>query len=196
MAHDLSAFHGMRVLVLACLAACGRGPKPFVDVDTAVDRWDGLGIPLFGDIAFKAMLTSPTDELASASGTVTALCLGCAVGDGTTEHDFLGSPATIRIDLGAIDGTATFMGGRGILDLTGSAADGIELRATGTIALATTICDSIVDVHFAFHPTDALLKRDPKQYALASVTGARRSEDGWYHAYIAGPLAQARLGSD
>ena len=180
------------------LGACSHGPKPFVDIDKDVDRWDGLGVPLIGHIALKATLTSPKNEYATATGTVMVGCTHCTLGDGgklkfAVKTEFLGDGIEFPpIALGAIDGMATFTDGKGTVALHLGTVDSVEAELAGTVVLANEVAKSTVDLHFKFRPSDKLRESDPKGYAIISTTGAMVDDKGWFKIHITGKLDDTR----
>jgi type II secretion system protein N len=184
------------------LGACTHGPKPFVDIDKDLDRWDELGVPLIGDIAFKATLTSPKDEYATATGTVMVGCSHCKLGDGgrlKPEHTSAQARAFVGdgfefppIDLGRIDGTATFIGGKGTVELHLGTADSVDAELAGTVVLANDLAKSTLDLHLKFRASDKLRETDPKAYSLVMLTGANLDDKGWFKIHITGPLSETK----
>jgi type II secretion system protein N len=182
------------------LGACTHGPKPFVDIDKDLDRWDGLGIPLVGDIAFKATLTSPNNEYATATGSVMVLCTHCRLGDGgklKPAAEFVGDGIEFPpIDVGKIDGTATFTAGKGTVELHLGTPDSVDAKLAGTVELANQLADSTVDLHLTFRASDKLRDTDPKAYSLVMLTGANVHDDGWFKIHLTGKLSETRRMSE
>src|SRR5450432_883838 len=57
-------------------------PKPLVQLDQKLDRWDGGGAPITGGLAIRGRLGSATNQLSKATGTLSVSCDSCTFGDG------------------------------------------------------------------------------------------------------------------
>jgi len=191
----------MRMIAVALAVACSsHGPKPFVDLDSSTDRWTGIGIPVVGNIAFKATLTSPKNEYATATGTASVRCGHCTLGDGgklgtgdpSVEAFSAGGIDFGTIDVGKIDGTATFENGKGTVDISAGTPSTVEITLKGTVVLANELAKSEADLHLAFRISDALRTADPKSYAVLSTTGANADDKGWFKIHLTGPLDHTR----
>jgi type II secretion system protein N len=190
----------VKLSLLALFAACGSStPKPFIDIDRSLDSWDGLApLPLTGDIDFKATLTSPKNELKTATGTVMVMCGHCALGDGATKLAPKGGRSVWggeidfgKLDLGKIDGTATFKDGKGDVDLR-VVSSSVEVTLKGTVVLANDFMKSKVDLQLAYRASDELRTADPKMYTLVTMLGAQPDPQGWSKIHLSGPLDATR----
>ena len=143
-----------------------------------------IGLPVSGDgkLVVSKSLIDPADW-AKVSGHATFLCEDCAIGD---DHATLGSDLYFgRIAFPAIEARADVTSGRVHATATTTSPDvEISIRLDGT--LAKNLEDSDVNGCIRFRPTAALKERDPKMFALLSVTGADQDDQGWFHIALEG----------
>lgn len=196
------------VMLGTVLGACSNGPKPFVDIDKDIDRWDELGVPVVGTIAVKILLTSPKDEYASATGTAMVSCAHCVFGDGGTlkptlrpgadprTQAFAGAITVPVIEVGAIEGGANFKDGVGTVELKAGNPDTVEAELAGTVKLANNLADSMLDLHLRFRTSEKLRETNVQGYNLLNLTGASRGDDGWFKIHITGPASNTRRMSE
>jgi len=125
--------------------------KPFLVVDQPLDQW--LDLPITGGLVMRGRLGSATNQLSTATGTVSVSCDACTLGAGTIAPDvknekakaFAGGGITVPpFPLGQVSGSATFHDGNGVIDGHLGTPELFELTAKGTlvirIASATSVC--------------------------------------------------------
>ena len=116
--------------------------KPFLVIDQPLDQWFGPDVPITGGLVMRGRLGSATNQLSTATGTVSVSCDACTLGNGgklvpPTKNDktkaFAGEGITIPpIPLGQVSGTATFNDGHGVIAGHLGTPELFELTAKGT----------------------------------------------------------------
>jgi type II secretion system protein N len=170
--------------------------KPFLVIDQPLDQWFGADAPITGGLVMRGRLGSATNQLSTATGTVSVSCDACTLGNGgkvvpdvksEKAKAFVGSGITIPpIPLGKVSGTATFHDGNGVIDGHLGTPELFELTAKGTLKLADQFADSDVDLHLAFRVGESL---EAKPRAIIQTTGANMDATGWFHIHLVGKFS-------
>jgi type II secretion system protein N len=173
--------------------------KPFLVIDQPLDQWFGANAPITGGLVMRGRLASATNQLSTATGTVSVSCDACTLGNGgkvvplvknEKTKAFAGDGITIPpIPLGQVSGTATFNDGNGVIDGHLGSPELFELTAKGTIKLADQFADSDVDVHLAFRTGKSL---EDKPRAIIQTTGANMDDAGWFHIHLIGKFSDMK----
>ena len=181
----------MRSLLLL-LAAC-NAPGTFAydqdDLDATIRKWTG-GLPVSGDLHFIGIISRDGDDWRTARGSAFLSCQPCQLGDDKTQLDMTDWFGDHGIDFGHITfdrvfATIDFGDGKYRLEVEWTGPE-LELDAVVGGKLAHHPDDFETRGCVQFDPTEALMKRDPKMYALTTITGAPLDEDGRYDIAIDG----------
>ena len=165
-----------------------------------------LGLPTSGrgQIALDVHVTGT--DLRTAEGAISLGCpAGCVLGDDKSNLHIAPSPSRAMFGPGGLafghltvdHFAAKVTVGHGRADLASFewASPDVELLVSGGVTLAAALDKSQVDVCVRFKPSEALRVRDPKTYAMLSLTGAPLDPDGRYDIRIEGSLGEPkRLG--
>ncbi len=165
-----------------------------------------LGLPTSGrgQIALDVHVTGT--DLRTAEGAISLGCpAGCVLGDDRANLHISQSrgramfaPDGLAFGHLTIDHFAakvTVARGRADLASFEWTSPDVELLVSGGVTLAAALNKSQLDICVRFKPSEALRVRDPKTYALLSLTGAPLDTDGRYDIRIEGPLGDPkRLG--
>jgi hypothetical protein len=122
------------------------------------------------------------------------MCEGCELGDNYAQMQ-LGEPignvpfSYLRLD--EVTARADFADGHMHLVSRWRSSD-FELDARVDATLEKRAADSRIEGCVVFRPTEGLLERDPKMYALISTTGADKNDAGWFTIGIEGPYGDMR----
>jgi hypothetical protein len=153
-----------------------------------------LGLPVYGDGTLRVSKSLVgIDDWSKVKGHAIFNCDGCTLGNGRTPMHIegLGDADFTSITFDEVDARADFADGH--MHLVSSwRSDALELDARVDATLAKTVADSQVDGCVIFRPTEDLLERDPKMYALISTTGAERDEAGWFMIKLSGPFGSMK----
>ncbi|HEY5944077.1 MAG TPA: hypothetical protein VIV40_01235 [Kofleriaceae bacterium] len=185
--------------VLLVVGCSGRSDRVYPLDDLPVRDWT-LGLPVSGDgkLVVSRSLVDPRDW-STVTGHAVFTCNGCTLGDDHTamkiDNPWADDPST-GVDFGhltfdTVNARADFANGRMRLDAQWRSQD-FELDATIDGVLAKTAGETTLDGCVRFRPTEALRVRDPKLYAVVSVTGASTDDDGWYNIKIGGTLGEMK----
>jgi hypothetical protein len=184
-----------RFVLLAALVACS---SPSRERTYALDELDvqrfTLGLPVDGDgkLVVSESLVAVTDWSA-ARGHATFDCDGCTLGDDrATVPGFWGSDVPFgHVTFDTVAARVDFADGRMHATSQWHSPD-FELvgKLDGTLAKQND--DIELQGCIKFRPTDELLARDPKLYAVFSTTGAERDNAGWFAIAIEGRIGDLK----
>jgi len=186
---------------LALLAACGArsDERSYSLEELPVREWT-LGLPVSGNgrLVVTSSLVAPSDW-SVVKGHATFTCDGCTLGDDTTQMQLPLPPNTWignAIDFGhltldTVGARADFGDGRMHFESYWRSPE-LELDARVDGELHETAGETQVVGCVRFRPTEALERRDPKLYAIATTTGAPRDEAGWFFIQLEGSLRDLR----
>ncbi len=183
--------------ILTLLVACSNPSERVYALDELNVQRFTLGLPVRGDgkLVVSASLIAPADW-STVRGHAMFSCDDCTLGDDRTPlRDFLwAGPEGIpfgHVTFDSVYGRADFADGRLNVRSEWRSPDlEVEGKVDGTLAKQEDDIELIGCVKF--RPTQALLERDPKLYALFGTTGAEMDEQGWFDISIQGRLADAR----
>ena len=187
----------MRALALIALAACGGDADRVYWLDELPTREWTAGLPVSGDgklVVSKSLLG--VRDWSTARGRAIFSCVDCTLGDDRTNLDVkifddAGMPFS-HLTLDTVSARADFADGRMVLTAQWRSPE-FELDAHVTAVLAKTPHDSVVSGCVKFRPTERLLERDPRLFALSSITGAPLDDAGVYSIRLEGPYGRIRL---
>jgi type II secretion system protein N len=167
------------LLVAAAALACERGePEPPVRT-LHLERWDGAGLPVVGDIDVTVRGFDEKSDLTSASGTVELVCDPCVIEGGKVplpagrgRASSFGESLTFpKVDLGMVRGTLTIAGGRGTLEGRAAGGQAVEIAVNGTIAFKERVNQSPIDIRFVFRPAPDLASTSPQLSSMLLLLG-------------------------
>ena len=188
------------LLVVAAAIGCRQSEPDPPERTLHLERWDGAGVPITGDITLTLTGLDPSSDLAVARGTIELVCDPCMLGDGVTrlkpENARSGSwgseGITVpRIDLGMVRGTMRVAGGKGEMEVHVAGGTAIEVSMTGTIAFAPRLADSMVDTTWIVRPTADIQTGAAELATLLSLLGPT-DPSGAVTVVMRGPLDRMR----
>jgi type II secretion system protein N len=156
------------------------------------------GLPMSGLADVEIDLEVPkhggVPQYRRARGSIAVRCATCAVGDGTAKlklPDMDGIPFG-QLELGRFEAWGDVTDGKVDITKWEIKSPDLMLEARLHIDLADKLEDSRLDGCVRFHPTPLLLRRDPKTYALLTLTGASLDPDGLYTIKIEGTIGDRK----
>jgi len=186
--------------IVFAAAACGRSGSTPPGKQIHLERWDGAGLPVVGDIDVTVRGFDPGGDLSTATGSVELVCDPCVI-EGTTivprmpssrAQAFAGEGITFpRVDLGMVRGTLTVTGGRGTIEGHAAGGAGLEIVLSGTIAFAPTLAASEADLKLVFRPAPDLATSSPQLSSIIMILGPADAS-GAVPVEMKGPLGHLR----
>jgi type II secretion system protein N len=167
------------LLVAAAALACKRGePEPPART-IHLERWDGAGLPVVGDIDVTMRGFDAKSDLTTATGTVELVCDPCVIEGGKipfpTPHgraSAFGDSLTFpRVDLGMVRGEVRIAGGRATLEGRAAGGPALEITMTGTINFKERLDRSPIDIELLFRPAADLAASSPQLSGLLLLLG-------------------------
>ena len=169
---------GWLLVVAATLGCKESAPEP-PERTLHLDRWDGAGLPVVGDIDVTVRGIDAKSDLTTATGTVELVCDPCVIEGGKipfpTRHgraNAFGDSITFpRVDLGMVRGELQIAGGRGTLAGRAAGGQALEIAVSGTITFTERVNQSPIDIRFVFRPAADLATTSPQLSSLLLLLG-------------------------
>jgi len=193
----------MRLWLLAAIVAagCGRSepaPPPYA---IHLERWDGAGMPVVGDIDITVRGFDEKSVLATATSTVEVVCDPCVI----EEHRLAPPPARNarmaafvadgigfpRVDLGMVRGELRLAGGRAEIEGRAVGGPALEITMSGTIELAARMAESKADIRFLLRPTRDIATAAPELANILALLGPPDAS-GAIPIHMRGPMSRLR----
>jgi type II secretion system protein N len=188
------------LLSMAAAAACGSSKSDPPGTALHLERWDGAGLPVVGDIDVTVRGFHPDSDLSKATGAVDLVCDPCVI-EGTKipfptrpgrSSAFAGEGITFpRVDLGMVRGTLTVTSGRGTIEGHAAGGPALEISLSGTIALGANLAESESDLRFVFRPAADLATSSPQLSSILMILGPADA-GGAVSVEMKGPLGRLR----
>jgi type II secretion system protein N len=167
------------LLTAAAALACGRSEPEPPERTLHLERWDGAGLPVVGDIDLTMRGLDEESDLTTATGSLELVCDPCVIeggkipvpgrhGRANAFGDSLNFP---RVDLGMVRGTLEIAGGRGTLEGRAAGGQAVEITVSGTIKFAERVNQSPIDFRFLFRPAPDLQTSSPQLSGLILLLG-------------------------
>lgn len=170
-----------------------RKDVPLKDMPIIAETLGGLPMTGLADVTID--LTVPkakgVTKYKEINGTIAASCpSGCSLGNGKAQLVMpgLGNLDFGNVDLGAIDIRAVIKDGHLTMNQFDVVSGDFEMHARLRLDFAEALDASTVDGCIWFKPKDALMKREPKTYAVLSTTGASVDSAGFFSIKVTGTV--------
>ena len=170
-----------------------RKDVPLKDMPIIAETLGGLPMTGLADVTID--LTVPkadgVTKYKEINGSIAASCpAGCSLGNGKGQVALpgLGNVDFGNVDLGAIDIRAVIKNGHLTMNQFDIVSGDFEMHARLRLDFAESLEASTVDGCLWFKPKDALMKREPKTYAVLSTTGANVDSEGFYSIKVGGSV--------
>lgn len=165
-----------------------------------LERWDGAGVPITGDIDVTLRGFEQESDLATATGSVEVVCDPCIIepsriaprAPNARAAKFIGDGISIpRVDLGMVRGEMHVAGGRATVEGRAVGGPAFEVTVSGTITFAPRMGDSMSEARYLIRPTADLATVDPAWATMFSLLGTP-DESGAVTLTMRGPLDRMR----
>jgi type II secretion system protein N len=190
------------LLAVLTAAACRRGDADPPDKVMHLERWDGAGVPVLGDIDITVRGFDPAGDLAKATGTVEVVCDPCVIEESRLQASApsrsqagswaagqsIGLP---RIDLGMVRGQLRVNGGRAEIEGHAAGGPGLEIAMNGTISFAPSVADSQTDIQLVLRPGPEIETENPRLRNILLILGPADAS-GAITIHMTGPLGRMR----
>jgi hypothetical protein len=170
-----------------------RKDVPLKDMPIIAETLGGLPMTGLADVAIELTVPKPggVTKYKEITGTITASCpAGCSLGNGKAQlaAPGLGNIDFGNVDLGAIEIRAVIKDGHLTMNQFDIVSGDFEMHARLRLDFAEALEASTVDGCIWFKPKDALMKREPKTYAVLATTGASADSEGFFSIKVAGTV--------
>lgn len=166
---------------------------------------DLLGLPVSGTADVDVAIDVPNASPEQMTGHARVTCTACRIGDdhaklmlfkGSRSAALAGDGLDVgHLDIDRLEVTADVANGGASLTHWRLVSPDVDLEISAHVRLASPLGASQVDGCIRFKPSPLLEKRDPKTFAVLSVTGAPLGDDGYYSIALEGRAdAIRRLG--
>lgn len=157
---------------------------------------DAIGIPMSGTADIDISIDVPNAKPAQMTGHAHVTCTKCRLG-GEHAKLHLGGSARAnafggdgievgQIDFGRIEVAVSVANGLAEIDRWTVDSPDLAIEVTGRVELADPIGASKVTGCIRFKPSATLDKTSPQAFAVLSITGAPRGEDGFFSIALEG----------